>query len=174
MFVTLNIVSATASHQATTGFPLSPIKPQANREDDAEDDDLKHVAARHRVDHRFGDDVEEDLVPGLGFGGDLVVLPHRQVDADAGLGDVHRQQADDEGDGGDDLEVDDRAKPHPADDLHVAGAGDAGDERREDQGGDDHLDHPEEELAEGPEVDRPLGMEPADDPARRRCQSRGR
>ena len=59
---------------------------------------------------------------------------YRQVDADAGPDDVDRQQADDEGDGGDDLEVDDRAQAHPADDLHVAGAGDAGDERRENQG----------------------------------------
>ena len=29
MFVTLNIVSATASHQATTGRPFSPIIPSA-------------------------------------------------------------------------------------------------------------------------------------------------
>ena len=147
------------------GLALLPDQPQAYREDDAEGDDLKHVAACHCLDHRLGDDVEKDLVPGLRLGGDLGLRTHRQVDADAGLDDVDGHEADDEGDGGDDLEVDDRANTHPADDLHVAGAGDAGDERREDQRGDDHLDHPEEELAEGAEVDRPLGMEAADQPA---------
>ena len=111
--------------------------------------------------------MEEDLIPGLRLGGDLARLPHRQVDADARSHDVHRRQPDAERDGSDDLEIDDRAHPHAADHLDVAGAGDAGDQRREDQRRDDHLDHPQEQLAEGAEVHSPLGMGGADDPSRR-------
>ena len=140
---------------------------QRNGEEDAEDDDLEDVTLGHRADHRLRDDVEEDLIPGLRLGGDLARLPHRQVDADARLHDVDRREPDAERDGGDDLEIDDRAQPHAADDLDVAGAGDAGDQRREDQRRDDHLDHPQEQLAEGAEVRRPLGMGRADDPSRR-------
>ena len=85
--------------------------------------------------------MQEDLIPGLRLGGDLRLLAHRQVDADARLHDVDRDQADDQRERRDDLEVDDRAQPHAPDDLDVAGARDAGDQRREDQRRDDHLDH---------------------------------
>ncbi len=47
----------------------------------------------------------------------------------------------------------------------MAGAGDAGDQRGKDQGRDDHLDQAQEELAERPEVDGPVGVEVADEPA---------
>ena len=39
--------------------------PERNREDDAEHDDLEHVAARHRVDDGLRHDVQQDLIPGL-------------------------------------------------------------------------------------------------------------
>ncbi len=138
---------------------------ERNREDDAEDDDLQDVALGHCVEDRLGDDVEEYLVPRLRLRGDLALLPDRQVDADARPGDVDGGQADDERDGRDDLEVDDRAQAHSAHDLHMAGAGDAGDQRGKDQGRDDHLDQAQEELAERPEVDGPVGVEVADEPA---------
>ena len=82
-----------------------------------------------------------------------------------GFDDVDRDEADDERERRDDLEVDDRAQAHPADHLEVAGAGDAGDQRREDQRRDDHLDQAEEQLAERPEVDRPFGVERVHDRA---------
>ena len=91
MLVTLNIVPATASHHSTTGRPFSPIMPSATAKKML-NDDLKDVAFGHRPDHRFREDVEQDLVPGLRLGGDLARLPHRQVHADAGLHDVDRRQ----------------------------------------------------------------------------------
>ncbi len=38
---------------------------ERDREQDAEDDDLQHVAFGHRLDDRFRHDVEQDLIPGL-------------------------------------------------------------------------------------------------------------
>ena len=138
---------------------------ERDAEEDAEDDDLEDVAFGHRLDDRLRDDVEEDLIPRLRLGGDLRLLPHRQVDADAGPHDVDGHQADEERERRHDLEVDERAQAHAADDLDVPGAGDAGDERREDQRRDDHLDHAQEDLAEGTEVERRGGVELADQPA---------
>ena len=103
-----------------------------------------------------GNDVEQDLIPRLRACAVIVGRrPHRQVHADAGLREVDREQADQQRERRDDLEVDHRAQPHAADDLEVARAGDAGDQRREDQRRDDHLDQAQEELAERPEVERP-------------------
>ncbi len=50
-------------------------------------------------------------------------------------------------------------------DLEVPGAGDARDQRREDQRRDDHLDQAQEELAERTEVDGGGGVVLADEPA---------
>ncbi len=61
---------------------------ERNGEENAEDDDLQDVAFGHRLDHGLRHGVEEDLIPRLGRGGDLRLLPHRQVDADAGPHDV--------------------------------------------------------------------------------------
>ena len=38
---------------------------ERDREDQAEDDDLQHVAARHGVDDRLGHGVQQHLIPGL-------------------------------------------------------------------------------------------------------------
>ena len=88
-----------------------------------------------------------------------------KVDTDAGLDHVDGDEADDECQRGDDFEVDQRAESHPPDDLHVTGTGYPRDQRREDQRRDDHLDQPEEELAEGPEIDGGCGVVLADQPA---------
>ena len=117
---------------------------QRDSEEDAEDDDLKDVTFGHRVDDRLGDDVQEDLVPGLRLGGNFGALPHRQVDAVARPGNVDRQQADHERDRRYDLEVDDGPETHPSDDFEVTGPGNPGDERGKNQRRDDHLDHPQE------------------------------
>ena len=165
MFVNLNIVSATASHHCDDRAALLADHPERNREEDAEHDDLEHVAFRHRLDDRLGHDVQEDLIPRLRGRGDLRLRAHRQVDADAGLHDVDGDQPDDQRERRHDLEVDDRPQPHAADDLDVSRSGDARDQRREDQRRDDHLDHPQEQLAEGPEIDRRRRVVLADDPA---------
>ena len=89
----------------------------------------------------------------------------RQDEADTGPEHVHRDEADHQRDGRDDLEVDDRPQPHASDGLDVARARNPRHEGPEDQRRNDHLDQPQEELAERVEVLRPLGMRPADEPA---------
>jgi hypothetical protein len=147
MFVNLNIVSATASHQITTGHP------KRDRKENAEDNDLEDVAIGHRLDDRLGHRVQEDLIPGLRRRGDFRLLPDRQIDTNAGLHDVDGDETDDERQRRDDLEVDDRAQAHATDHLDVPGAGNSCDQRREDQRRDDHLDQAQEDLTEGAEID---------------------
>ena len=165
MFVNLNIVSATASHHCDDRLAFFADHPQRDREDDAEDDDLQHVAFGHGLDDRFGNHVQQDLIPRLCVRGDLRLRAHRKVHTHAGLHDVDGDQPNDERERRHDLEVDDRAEPHTADDLDVSRARDTRDQRRKDQRGDDHLDHPQEQLAERPEIDGCRGVVLADDPA---------
>ena len=68
------------------------------------------------------------------------------VEAYAGLDDVDHDQADGQGQGGDDLEVEQRLGADPPDFLHVIHPGDAGDHRAENDGGDDHLDQLDEAV----------------------------
>ena len=65
MFVNLNIVSASDFAQLDDRPALLADHAERDREDDAEDDDLQHVALGHRLDDRLGHDVEQDLIPGL-------------------------------------------------------------------------------------------------------------
>ena len=69
-------------------------------------------------------------------------------ESDAGLADVDGEQADDQRESGDDLEVDERLDAHAADALDVAVAGDADDEHGEDERSDDALDEPKEDVGE--------------------------
>ena len=72
-----------------------------------------------------------------------------------GLHEVHGDQPDGERERRDDLEVDDRPEREPADPLHVvAVAGDADDERREQQRHDQRLDHPQEHRRQDVQVRR--------------------
>jgi hypothetical protein len=96
--------------------------------------------------------VEKDLIPGLRRRGDIWVVAHRQIDADARTHDVDCDQADDQRQRRDNLEVDDCPQSHAADYLEVASTGDPRDQGREDQGRDDHLDQAQEQLAEGAKV----------------------
>src|SRR5581483_388872 len=66
---------------------------------------------------------------------------------------VHQQEAEEQRDGRGELEVDDRLQSDPAHRLEIAGAGDADDERREDQRRDDHLDHAQEGVGERLDAD---------------------
>ncbi len=70
------------------------------------------------------------------------------VQANAGFGEVNRDEADDQSDRGQHLEVDERLQAEAADGLCFRVAGDAGDERAEDQGCDDDPDQPQEDVAE--------------------------
>ena len=139
--------------------------PERDREDDAEDHDLQHVTVGHRLDDRLGNDVQQDLIPRLRGRRDPRLLAHRQIDANPWPHHVDGDEADDEREGRDHLEVDDGAQSDPSDDLDVPGPGDPGNQRREDQRCDDHLDQPQEDLAEGAEVRRRGGVVLADEPA---------
>jgi hypothetical protein len=66
-------------------------------------------------------------------------------------------------DRGDDLEVDQCPQAHAAHRFHVASPGDARDQCRKDKRRDDHLDQPQEQLAERTEVNRGLGIGVIDD-----------
>ena len=70
-----------------------------------------------------------------------------------------------ERDGRRDLEVDDRFEADAPHRLEVAGAGDADDQRGEQQRRDDHLDHPQERVGERLHRDAKAGPEVADDDA---------
>ena len=73
-----------------------------------------------------------------------------------------RRPADEERQRGDDLEVDERLHAHPPDLAEVGVAGDADDQRREEQRRDDGADQPQEDLAEEPERDGQVREEVAD------------
>ena len=85
----------------------------------------------------------------------------------AGLEDVDQRQAEEQRDGRRDLEVDDRLQADAPHRLQVAGAGDADDQRREQQRRDDHLDHPQERVGERLDGD----AERRPDSSRRRCRA---
>ena len=90
------------------------------------------------------------ILPGLGVGGDCLGVERRRVDVHAGarLHDVDDDQADDQRDRADDLEVEQRQAAGLADLLHVLHAGDADDDGAEDDRRDDHLDQLDEAVAE--------------------------
>ncbi len=67
----------------------------------------------------------------------------------AGLDQVHPDQGEHQGDGGDDLEVDDGLDRHAADPRHVVHAGDAVHHGAEDHRADQHADQGDEGVAEG-------------------------
>ena len=72
----------------------------------------------------------------------------RHREPGARLEDVHERQAEEQRDRRRHLEIDDRLQPDAAHRLQIAGAGDADDERREQQRRDDHLDHAQERVGE--------------------------
>ena len=119
-----------------------------------------------------GKQVQED-VPGV-----LLVLRHRRsgagVGADrhreprAGLEDVDEREPEEQRDRRRDLEVDDRLQADAPHRLQVAGAGDADDQRREEQRRDDHLDHPQEGVGQRLDGDAEAGPEVADEDAEQR------
>ncbi len=103
-----------------------------------------------------------------GVAGDRVRIQAVQVDvhARARLPEVHRQQREGEGHGGDQLEIDQRLQRHAADAAHVVHAGDAVHHRAEDHRRDDHPHQGDEGVAERLH----LGAQPRLQPAQDRAQ----
>ena len=124
-------------------------------EEDRKEQHLQDVAARERVGHVLGDDVEQKVggaegVPGGGVVGDGAGVERRRVDVHPGarLHELADQQAEGEREGGQDLEVDDPLEADPPHPLQIAHLGDARHHRREDDRGDEHLDELDEPVAE--------------------------
>ncbi|MCY1438770.1 hypothetical protein D9M71_549830 [compost metagenome] len=88
-----------------------------------------------------------DLLGGLPVLGDIHSAQGAHVDADARMEQVGQQQADDDGDGGDDLEIENGLQADAAKLLGVAHAGDADDQRGDHDRYDDHLDQADEDVA---------------------------
>lgn len=124
---------------------------EGDAEHHGEEDHLQDVVGGGGFEEAAGDDVFDDAGDGDRHGVDFVgaLAVGGQGDADTGFGEVDGDEADDEGEGGDDLEVEDGFEGEPTDGFEViAVAGDADDEGAEDQGHEDALDHFEEDVGE--------------------------
>ena len=90
------------------------------------------------------------ICPGFVYAAMPFGVERRGIDvhAGAGLHDVDDREADDQRDRADDLEIEQRIAAGLADLLHVLHAGDADDDRAEDDRRDDHLDQLDEAVAE--------------------------
>jgi hypothetical protein len=135
--------------------------------------DLQQLALRERADEVVGHDVRHELEETLRRGG----LRHRRrgaggdvAHAPADLQQVAGQQADDERDRRDDLEVDDRAPADAAGALHVTGRRDAVHDRQEDERRDAGLDQRQEHVAEQLQLRGERREDEADDDAECECE----
>jgi hypothetical protein len=79
--------------------------------------------------------------------GDVHGTQGAHVDAGARVEQVGQHQADDDGDGGDDFEVDDGLQADAAQFLRVANSGDADDQRGNHDRDHDHLDQADKDIA---------------------------
>ncbi len=141
---------------ATTGLLRSPRLDQGDAQQHRDQDNLQHRALGEGVHDCRRDDVHEEAdEAGLGLcplrvAGDGAGIDMRGVDvhADAGLHHIHDDEADDERDGREDLEVDDSPHADPTDLLEVAHLGDANDDGAEDHRREQHLDQLDEPLSQ--------------------------
>ena len=123
-----------------------------------------HDAVRDDVQHEF-DRMHLAGLPGeLGRGGGI---RHLAGEIGARAGDVGDEQADDQREGGDDLEIHQRLDADPADLLGVLDVRDARHHGAEDDRRDEHLDQFDEAVAQrlDPFVGRDMGSQPAEQPA---------
>ena len=144
------------SIKSKTGLPLRAERVEREAEEEREKQHLQHVALGKGADHAVRDDVEQEVhralhLPGLRVLRDRLGIEAGGIDVHpgAGLDDVHDHQTDDERERAHDLEVEQRVAAGLADRLHVLHAGDADDDRAEDDRRDDHLDELDEPVAEG-------------------------
>ncbi|MNP52920.1 hypothetical protein D3C76_1473450 [compost metagenome] len=128
---------------------------QGEAEDHREHQHLQDVAVGEGTDHGVGDDIEQEANGGLlraggGVSGHAAGVQGGDVDvhASARLDHVDDDEADDQGDGGDDFKVQQRVAAGLADRLHALHAGDAADHGAEDDRGDDHFDQFDEPVTQ--------------------------
>lgn len=126
--------------------------------DEGDEENLEEVATGEGTDEAVGDDIEEEVdgAEGMGFAFEFVggldgsgaEVGDVDVEACAGFEEVDDEEADGEGEGGDDFEVEKGFAADTAEFFHVAHGGDAMDDGAEDDGGDHHLDEFDEAVAE--------------------------
>ena len=152
--------------------PRSPSDQQREAEQDGEQQNLQDVALREGANHAVRDDMQDEIdrllfARLLSVGRDGGGIGCSTGEARAGPHDVADDQADDEREGRDDLEVDERLEADPAHLLGVLDMGDARDDGAEDDRRDDHLDELDEAVAHrlDPVALRVLGREPPEEHA---------
>ena len=143
-------------------------------EQDRDQEHLQDVALGERIQHRRRDDLHQegdgaalDLADAIRVGGHRRGIERIGVDvhADTRLEGVGQRDADQEGEGRQDLEIEDRLDADPPHLLEVTGARDAEHHHAEDEWRNDHLDELDEAVAEGLQGDGKVGCrDPEDDP----------
>ncbi len=140
-------------HQRIAQFGLQTR--QAKAENHREEDDRQHLTTRHGGNDVRGDQVEDGLderMLMLDFGGGGFVLGDvhgaqgAHVDARARVKHIGQHQADENGDGGDDLEIENGLETDAPQLLRVADTGDADHQRGNDNRDHDHLDQADEDI----------------------------
>lgn len=139
---------------------------QAEAEQRRDEEHRQDVVAGEGADQRGRDHRQDELDEALmlrrgrwqALGGE-----RRDVDVQsaAGLDDVDDDEADHHGDGGENLEVDQRLEADPADRAQVVHGGDAVYDRAEDDRRDHHSDQCDEPVAQGFELGAEGGPQPA-------------
>ncbi|MNF83492.1 hypothetical protein D3C84_658170 [compost metagenome] len=116
---------------------------------------MQDIAVGEGADHGVGDDVEQEAHGGLlraggGVSGHTAGVQGADVDVHAGarLDHVDHDQADDQGNGRDDFEIEQRVATGLAHRLHALHASDAADHGAEDDRGNDHLDQFDEAVTQ--------------------------
>ncbi len=114
---------------------------------------LQDLALREGADHGVGNDVQHEVdallrLGLLGIAGDRLGVRRSIAEARAGLHQIADQQSDHQGEGRDDLEIDQRLDADATDLLGILDMGDARDDGAEDDRRDHHLDQLDEAVAE--------------------------
>ena len=133
-----------------------PACASAKREQHGEEQHLEDLALGEGADDGVRDDVQQELdgalLPAPWSCSAAIALVSSvagiDVHAGAGLHDVDDDEADDQRERRDDLEIEQRLEADAADLLHVVHAGDAVHDRAEDDRRDQHLDQLDEAVAE--------------------------
>ena len=138
-------------NQRTAAAELMKRKPEKKREEQ----NLQNFTVRKRPHDGMRNDVHQELRRSLHLARPRVSR-HRtavqgrriHVHADTGLADVHHDKTDDERDRRHDFKIKQRKPPRFPHLLHVLHTSNTGDDRAEDDGGDDHFDEADEAVAE--------------------------
>ncbi len=173
MAITPNTACAVSSMKSRNRVAALAQRHQRKAEQDGEQQHLQDVAPREGADHAVGDDVQEEIDRLLRFCLLDVAWPpppHPAVRSRSRAPDLDQvadDQADDQREGRDDLEIDQRLDADAADLLGILDMRNARDHRAEDDRRDHHLDQLDEAVAErlDPVIGREVRQLPADEDA---------